>query len=396
MEATKITKTELIKKIGRIVLYMLIMLTTLVIIGKQHEKTQRLKGPVLSVSDITPDTLTNSLQLTKMWYKNNINSQTKIFNYQYDPTDDTYLQDKNHVRQLATAWAMTNVELYLNNHVPEDFINPFIEYYLKRITYKDNYAFLELHKGDACLAYNAFLIQILLNSEFKDKETIIQKLAEGILHVQREDGSYQTNMIDPAKKSGMDYYPGEAMLALINLYKVTKNESYLKSIEKAFPYYRTYWRSHKNTAFVPWQTEAYVALFEYTKDPELKEFVIEMNNWLIEKQYTSGDPHKLGGFGPLEPTSSTSVYLEGINDAYKMLIKYNEDKSLIQKYRNAIILGTRYTLQTQYTNKNTYFASKSIILGGFRGGITRYEVRIDMSQHGSMAVLKALQNKIFH
>lgn len=385
-----------VRKIIRILFYSIIMIIGILVLGKYSERSVKLKGPVINVSDITPDTLRNSLKITTDWYKNNINENTKIFNYQYDPTTQTYLQDKNFVRQLATGWAMTNVELYLHNNVPETFINPFIDYYVKRMQYKDNYAFLELRKDDACLAYNAFLIQILLNSNYPNKEILIEKLANGILHVQRNDGSYQTDMLNPEKKSGIDYYPGEAMLALINLYKTTKNENYLKSIEKAFPYYRDYWRSHKNTAFVPWQTEAYAGLIEYNNNNELQEFIIEMNNWLLEKQILTGDSHKIGGFGPLEPNSASLVYLEGINDAYRMLLTRSNDKELIKKYKHAIALGTRYTLQTQYTTKNAYFPNSHIIIGGFRGGITRYEVRIDMTQHGSMAVLKALQNNIFN
>jgi len=69
----------------------------------------------------------------------------------------------------------------------------------------------------------------------------------------------------------------------MELYDATGEEVYLNSVHKAFPYYRKYWRGNKNTAFVPWHTQAYLIFYNYTKNERVAEFVFEMNDWLIDK-----------------------------------------------------------------------------------------------------------------
>src|SRR5207245_668131 len=58
---------------------------------------------------------------------------------------------------------------------------------------------------------------------------------------------------------------------------------------KALPYYRTWWRAHKNMAFVPWQTAAYTEAYLQSRERPFAEFVEEMNDWLCSLQYSEID-----------------------------------------------------------------------------------------------------------
>ncbi len=116
------------------------------------------------------------------------------------------------------------------------------------------------------------------------------------------------------------------MLALIKLYDYTKDKKYLDSVNKAFYYYRDYWRNNKNTAFVPWHSQTYKLLFKETKDPDVAEFIFEMNDWIIDNYQIqkSKYPDEVGGFPKYYPTFSTSVYLEAstlINGTFIILAK---------------------------------------------------------------------------
>lgn len=115
--------------------------------------------------------------------------------------------------------------------------------------------------------------------------------------MQEDDGSFKTSYTSDEIK-GVDYYPGEAVLSLMELYKSTGDERYINSVKKAFPYYRSYWRDNKNTAFIPWHSQTYRLLYEETEDPELAEFMFEINDWLIDNYQIEDSEYidEIGGF----------------------------------------------------------------------------------------------------
>ena len=187
------------------------------------------------------------------------------------------------------------------------------------------------------------------------------------------------------------------MLSLMRLYEYTQNTSYLESVQKAFYYYRNYWRENKNNAFIPWHTQTYKILYNITKDTEVADFIFEMNDWMIDAYqiYKSEYPDEIGGFPKYFPTFSTSVFLEGINDAYNVAIM-TDDTSHIEKYEEAIRLGTRFMLQIQFNEENSfYLENKTRSIGGFKTSLTDNIMRIDNTQHSVMALIKTYQNNIF-
>ena len=54
-----------------------------------------------------------------------------------------------------------------------------------------------------------------------------------------------------------------------------KEDRLLITVEKAFPYYREYWRGNKNTGFIPWQTRAYRLYFDETQKQEVADFILK-------------------------------------------------------------------------------------------------------------------------
>jgi rhamnogalacturonyl hydrolase YesR len=214
--------------------------------------------------------------------------------------------------------------------------------------------------------------------------------------MQNDDGSYNTYFTRNTT-SGQDYYPGEAMLALMKLYQSTGGDKYINSVEKAFPYYRSYWRNNKNTAFVPWHSQVYYLLYNETKDSELARFVFEINDWLIDNYQIQDDayPDKTGGFPKQNPRNSASSYMEGINAAYSLAVAVN-DQVHIDKYYNSIRIGARFILQMQFTDNNSFYLENSIrAVGGFKESLTTNDQRNDYTQHAVMALMKIYKNNIF-
>ncbi len=352
---------------------------------------------LIDLDTITNDMILDSIISGQQWYLNSIDNTTNLSEYIYYPSDDTYSFDNNHVRQLASLWALTELQKFYHKDSLDVLINTTFHYYLDFIKNEGDYSYL-LIDDSAKLANNAFIILSLLNvPSFNEQETLLEKFAEGIMSLQNENGSYNTYFFSE-KNTGIDFYPGEAMLSLMKLYRYNKNETLLQSVQKGFYHYRDYWINNKNTAFIPWHTQTYALLFEETKDMQVAEFIFEMNDWVIDNYQVKESSYldEIGGFPRYYPTFSTSVYLEGINDAYNVAIQVN-DTFHIQKYKESIIQGSRFILQIQITEENSfYMENKNRSIGGYKKSLTSNEIRVDNVQHSVLALMKTYENNIFN
>lgn len=344
--------------------------------------------------EIDESLLNERISLAEEWFLQNTNPQTGLLEYMYYPSSDSYSSDNNHVRQLATLWSMVELRNFLKSDRLDSVIRNTFEEYLLYSICTDDSCYIDIDDS-AKIAYNAFMILGLIGRS-EDSEAMLSKLGQALLNQQQADGFYYT-YFNSDSTSGADYYPGESMLALMRLYEHTGDRRYLDSVYRAFPYYRSYWRNKRNTAFVPWHTQAYLLLYEDTKDPEVAEFVFEMNDWLIDTYQINESPYHdiIGAFNRGNPRNATFVYMEGINDAYKLALMVG-DTDHAAKYKASIQVGTRFTLLSQYTAENSfYIENPARAIGGFRESLTANPQRIDYVQHAVSALMKVVRNDIF-
>ena len=350
---------------------------------------------LINSDEINNKLLFERIALAKTWFINNINNGTGRLQYMYYPSSDRYSSSNNDVRQLGTLWSITKLKDIFQDSSFDNLIKETLNYYLDYSVCIEDYSFIMI-SNEAKLAYNAFLILSLLNApDYPDNNKWLTSLAKGIISLQDINGSFNTYFVSD-RNTGIDYYPGEAMLALMMLYNKTGERTYLNSVYKAFYYYRQYWRNNKTTAFIPWHSQIYFLLYNEIKDPEIKDFVFEMNDWLINNYQIYSDAYvdEIGGFPKTNPRNSTSSYLEGITDAY-LLARNIDDNFHLIKYKDAIRLGVRFILLTQYTKDNAfYIENQKRALGGFRHSLISNTQRIDYTQHAIMALMKIYNNRI--
>ncbi len=350
----------------------------------------------VNADEITKERINQSIFLGYQWFLKQVNNQTNLLNYWYFPSTHEYSSSNNHLRQLASLWAITESKHFFNSTEANELINNSLRYYLQFQNKTSNFSCLRID-GEAKLGSNAFLILSLINSpDFPNQQQLLDEFARGILHLQQDNGSFDTYFFSE-KNTGIDYYPGEAMLSLMHLFELTGNQSYVSAVEKAFPYYQSYWREQKNTAFIPWHTQTYAMLYEYNENQEILDFIFEMNDWMIDNYYISNStyPDEIGGFPKYFPTFSTSVFLEGINDAYHLALQVN-DSFHIKKYHEVLVNGTRFILQTQFTKNNSFYLDHpEFAIGGFKTSLTDNSLRIDNTQHALFALMKTYRNNIF-
>lgn len=219
-------------------------------------------------------------------------------------------------------------------------------------------------------------------------------------HLWQADGSFQTYYRPPERHRGQHYYPGETLLLWAMLYAESQDEALRERFTKSVAYYHTWHLANRNPAFVPWHTQAYYLMWQDTQDAGLRDWVFEMNDWLLGMQARSrvGYDDTEGRFyDPTQPfgpphAASNGVYLEGLIDAYE-LARRTGAASRAESYRQAIVRGLRSALQLAFTDEVDlfYVSNREAVRGGLRSSVYRSEIRVDNVQHTLMGVQKILR-----
>jgi len=222
------------------------------------------------------------------------------------------------------------------------------------------------------------------------------------------DGSlcYWDNPADPQPNSdpdGINYYPGEALYALMRSQQHRPAEWKKDVVRKSLAYYRPWWRKNKSMAFVTWQTAACSEAYLATKEQAFADFVFEMSDWLCDLQYKSLDPrHPLwtGGFmswvdgkpAMAAPTINSASYAEGLVEACRTA-RQAADPQRHQKYKEAVQRSLQFAATLQYTEANTqHFADwyRPRLVGGFHASHQDGNLRIDYNQHAVSTMVQYL------
>lgn len=232
----------------------------------------------------------------------------------------------------------------------------------------------------------------------------LRSLLRGIDDLWQPDGSFRTFHFPGDRNDNQNFYPGEALLLWATLLKLSANADLHSRFMRSFHYYREWHRAARNPAFIPWHTQAYAIVHSISEDPELADFIFEMNDWLLPIQQWGGrlDPQLWGRFyDPSRPfgpphASSTGVYMEGLADA-SWLARKRGDQARAEAYETAIWRGLRSIRQLQFRDEvdSFYVSKRKSVMGGVRTEAYDNEIRVDNVQHPLMAILKLLHHPEF-
>lgn len=324
----------------------------------------------------------DAIKYGALWFYNNQNNN--FLNYEYDPLNDSYVEGKEELREVASLWAIAKAANFTNRVEFKNLAQKGFAYFEKYFKYdkeKDFY-YLNITPGSTKLGYSGFIILSLLEIDHPKKDFYLEKFADGIIYQQKPDGSLATHFYSD-KVSNVDYYPGEALIAIAKLYEYKPEQKYLDLLNKAFSYYKKYWQENKNTPFIPWQTRAYNKLYKFTNSQEVADFIFEMNDYLITYQpkYNSCSDFVFN------QGIIIAVRMEGMNQAYE-IAKMIGDKQREQCYGQYIKEGADYIMSLQ-VKKSPLVKIKA--LGGFGQNKDFPLQRIDRNQHAIMALMEAIE-----
>ena len=323
--------------------------------------------------------------------------------YEYFPSRGEESQSNNMIRQWMATLALLRIAEGREDDVLDRRIQDNIAYNLD-LSYREEDGLGLIADPDGDVKLGAVALAALALSRNPDPSTYAAQqlaLTRMVDHLWQPDGSFQTFYLPAGRTDNQNFYPGEALLLWAVTLEDELDPELLERFMQSFEFYRAWHREAPNPAFVPWHTMAYAKVWGITHDPALRDFVFEMNDWLLDMQQWNDAPAAdVAGrfydadrpdFGPPH-ASSDGVYLEGLIAAYR-LAKDVGDDARTNAYRTAIVRGIRNLMQLQFSDAvDMYYVSqRDRVEGGLRTTVYDNAIRVDNVQHGLLAVMDALE-----
>ena len=324
------------------------------------------------------------------------------FAYSYLPTVNRVAPKYNMVRHAGTIYAM--LELYALDRDPALLRSAqrAIRYqlrFVKDFGAADRRMSVLAYKGKIKLGGVALTVVALAKYTEVTKDDmllpVMRRLARYIVASQRKNGRFISQRFYPSGKvrKGFDsqYYPGEAMLALLRLHALDPLEKLLDATEAAARYLIEVRDSGIPTPRLVHDHWLLYALNElYRRRPR----ELYMTHALriaraitLAQNRTPPYPDYLGSFYNPPRSTPTATRMEGLLAAYSLARDFGRVKDA-DRFRRAIRLGIGFQLRTRFgPAKAMYMENPERPMGGFHRSLTNFEIRIDYVQHNLSALL---------
>ena len=367
--------------------------------GKSANAVETYRGNRLIAADHSPEVLSERvISGIARWFMSNQDAEGAL-PYKYWPSSGIYSEADNPIRRFMASVAFNRMALALDRQDMKLAARKNLEFNLKRFYRSENGNGVIAWDGSVKLGSLALAALAILESPFAgtwNKE--LSQLRQTINSLWQPSGAFKTFLKPEGRNDNQNFYPGEALLFWAISLQRNCDEILLSQAMRSVYFYRSHFRKDSNPAFVPWHSQAALILYRLTGDEGIRDFIFEMNDWLLPHQQWGGalDPDYWGRFySPDKPeygpphASATGVYLEGLVDALVLARKVG-DRARAASYKQAIERGIRSLAQLQYHDDlDAYYVfRKERVIGAIRTESANNEIRIDNLQHGLMALLK--------
>lgn len=334
------------------------------------------------------------------WLVRQVGSDGKT-TYKYWPSSGEYSTSNNMIRQFMGSACLALAAKRHNGETAEaakkNFSYNFKNFYIDLPQYG-----VINEDGKIKLGAAGVAMQAILNlQDHAPYVRHLNRLRSFVEHMQNADGSFRTFLEPRWRTDCENFYPGEAMLGLAMLDKISPDPAIIERLMRGFHFYRDWHLKNRNPAFVPWHTQALCLLHSVNGASEVADFIFLMNDWLLGMQQGPEAPEDVRGefFDPKRPqygpphASATGVYMEGLAEAF-LLARRLGDTRRAEAYRKSLLRAARSLRQMQYSTPLSmfYLHRKERVRGAIRTSSFDNTVRIDNVQHGLMALYKMLDH----
>jgi hypothetical protein len=321
--------------------------------------------------------LLDQLRLMFEWYTGMVDENTGRLLYLYDPGAEVSVGDGELIRDIAAIWDVEVLSRFLGRDELRSLIRRSLDHFEHLIVERDGYAIVAAQREQSSIAHSAFLALALIHSQLPDSARWFAPLLAGILRQQRKNGSYKI-YFEAEANGGEDLYPAEAMLAILEAYRLTWDARYLDSVERGFTHYKRDYYDRGLLVpdflvfFANWQSQAGRLLFELTARPEVKDlvrgFLFELHDRIIASGFYDRVAH--------QPTAQACVEvacaLEALADAYSIAALHHD--CWVGDYRRCIRTALDFLVRVQRTA-----GCQDRERGGFGESLSNCEQGIDVT-----------------
>lgn len=366
-------------------------------------KIKLVRGAVaIEERDITNALLHERLQSVAVWAAEN-QREDGSFPYLYHPSSGEYPEGSNIIREMTMIQGLYALGRVLNDaHVHNAAVRAENQLMAEAYHYDaaQGYAYMveetgEIKLGAAAVTIIAIRESTDITAPLSEEE---KHLGAFLLAMQREDGSFQTYVQGEKTDENDRFYSGEALTAIALLASATGDEKYYAALTKSLPLYRTKLQADFYPQYAPWHMQAYTIAYRETQDVAYADYVYWLADRLIETMLEEDsaalEDEKGRFYNPDVPTwgvvhsSSTGIYTEGLTYAYQ-LAKQEGDAKRIERYRKAILSGTRSLLTVQWTPEGAYYLEHpERVVGALKRTPTDNRHRIDQTGHAANALAR--------
>ncbi len=342
-----------------------------------------------------PSQLVDRLESIHDWYEGMVSGDTGRLVYEYDPVDDESVANGHPIRNIA---AIRDVER-LSRFLERDDLRPVVERSLEHfseyiIPHRDGLILDSDGLGEPSnIAHSAFMVLALSGSDAPARKSTVAGLARALMDQQREDGSYEV-FFGERPDEGVEFYPGELMLALMRSYEISGDPEQLISVERGFRFYQDRFRpddisNRLRIFYANWQSQYGVRLHELTDADVLRDEVRDYLFDLHDEIVKSGFYEQIDARPHDQSTVEVASAVEGLSEAYTVAARENDQDQRQNLYGECLRTALSWLFDAQRTDTDHPRER-----GGFGYSLDDRTQRIDITGHAMSGLIKCAENDI--
>lgn len=305
------------------------------------------------------------------------------FVYGSYPIDNEEIEGYNILRHAGTCWNLIMQYEMCGDEALVPVIKSSLRYLQKYINYKDKKTAFVLdgnvyNVGGGGLALLAFTTyeEVFCTGEYK---SLIRALANGVMFMQKKNGSYTHTIYKSNYKTATDYiivyYDGEATYGLLKAYGVLGNKDHLEAACKAADYFckNDYVSLHSH-----WMAYVFNEITKYRPEERYFEFGL---------QNVDLDEYSKTIYNTRSGSNSASETVNAAFEMYVRLVEGGYDCDYLETFKaeqlvNAVAKRAQYGLNYfMFPEYAMYFKAPGKVVNSFAVREDYFRIRIDDVQH---------------
>lgn len=257
-----------------------------------------------------------------------------------------------------------------------------------------------VERGEVKLGGNALAILALAKhaevTGDRGRLPLARELGRFLLAAQAPDGRFRFHKLrwpEGTIDRGMvsQYYPGEAVLALLRLHALDADPVWLDAAERGARFLIEVRDGHLAQWQLPhdhWLLYALTELERRRPDPRRAGHALEVAGAIVSRQHrATWPPDHQGGFERPPRSNPTATRAEGLCAAWSLARESGRAEAAVT-ILEALRAAAAFQLRTRIGPEVAlYLPAPERALGGFRSDLTDFDVRIDTVQHNLSSLL---------